>query len=91
MIYGNFFLLATQIRGGKKTQVKNYSAELLFFFHFWVFEVRRFRNPTNKISMTLWCNGVICVSFLMFILLTTTTLTLPLGFNSLNITPCEAN
>jgi hypothetical protein len=31
---------------------KNYSAEL-FFFNFWVFEVRRFRNPTNKISMAL--------------------------------------
>jgi hypothetical protein len=38
----------------KKTQVKNDSAELLFFFHFWVFEVRRFRNPTNKISMALY-------------------------------------
>jgi hypothetical protein len=47
----NNFLLATQIRGGKKTQVKNDSAELLFVFHFWVFEVRRFHNPTNKISM----------------------------------------
>jgi hypothetical protein len=24
-----------------------------FFFHFWVFEVRRFCNPTNKISVAL--------------------------------------
>jgi hypothetical protein len=30
--------MVTQIRGGKKMQVKNYSAELLFCFHFWVFE-----------------------------------------------------
>jgi hypothetical protein len=49
-------LLATQIRGGKKMQVKNDSAEL-FFLHFWVFEVRRFRNPTNKISVALLVDG----------------------------------
>jgi hypothetical protein len=33
-------------------QVKNYSAELLFF-SFWVFEVRKFRNLTNKICVAL--------------------------------------
>jgi hypothetical protein len=42
----------TQITAtGKKTQVKNDSAELFSFFNFWVFEVQRFRNPTNKISV----------------------------------------
>jgi hypothetical protein len=46
-------LLVSQIRGGKKMQVKNDSVELFFLFHFWVFEVRRFRNPTNKISVAL--------------------------------------
>jgi hypothetical protein len=40
--------MATQISGSEKTQVKNYSAEL-FSLHFWLFEVWRFRNPTNKI------------------------------------------
>jgi hypothetical protein len=51
MIGGNFFLLVTNQRRGKM-QVKNDSAELLIFFlHFWVFEVRRLRNPINKISM----------------------------------------
>jgi hypothetical protein len=51
---GKKVLLVIQIGGGKKMQVKNDSAELLFFSHFWVFEVRRFRNPTNKISMALF-------------------------------------
>jgi hypothetical protein len=32
----------------KKNQVKNF-----FLLHFWVFEVGRFRNPTNKISVVL--------------------------------------
>jgi hypothetical protein len=38
---------------GGETLVENDSAELLFFVHFWVFEVRRFRKPTNKISVAL--------------------------------------
>jgi hypothetical protein len=63
MIDGKNFLLATQIRGGKKTQVKNYSAELFFSFHFGVFEVQRFRNPTNKISMALVTEIQISKSF----------------------------
>jgi hypothetical protein len=51
MIDGNIFFIGDKSEAGKKTQVKNDSAELFFSFHFWVFEVWRFRNPTNKTSM----------------------------------------
>jgi hypothetical protein len=46
MISRNFFIV-DKSAAGKKTQVKNDSAELLFFF---TFGVRRFHNPTNKIT-----------------------------------------
>jgi hypothetical protein len=47
------FFIGDKSEAGKKMQVKNDSAKLFFSFHFWVFEVRRFCNPTNKISMAL--------------------------------------
>jgi hypothetical protein len=52
MIGGIFFIVDPNLRRGGKTQVKNDSVDRIFFF-IWIFKVRRFRNPTNKISVAL--------------------------------------
>jgi hypothetical protein len=53
MIGGKFYFIGDT----NQQREKNAGEKLFYFFHFWVFEVRRFRNPTNKISVALHvCN-----------------------------------